>query len=59
MVEFILSSQGSIGLCQVTVRQWKVFVDGASNAKGLGVGIVLVSPEGVKLEKSLRLAFGH
>ena len=28
-----------------------------SNARGLGVGIVLVSLEGIKLEKSLRLGF--
>ena len=28
-----------------------------SNARGLGFGIVLVSPEGIKLEKSLRLGF--
>ncbi|XP_075665506.1 uncharacterized protein LOC142635191 [Castanea sativa] len=36
---------------------WKVHVDGAANQKGSGVGLVLVSPEGVTLEKSLRLGF--
>ncbi len=30
--------------------KWKLFVDGASNCKGLGAGIVLVSPEGLVLE---------
>ena len=32
-------------------------MDGTSNAKGAGVGIVIVSLEGVKLEHSLRLGF--
>ena len=37
--------------------QWKVFVYGAFNARGSGLRLVLVSPEGVKLERSLRLGF--
>ena len=57
MAKFTPPPQGFIGICQVTVKQWKVFVDGASNARGSRVGIVLVSLEGVKLEKSLRLGF--
>ncbi|XP_075655067.1 uncharacterized protein LOC142625266 [Castanea sativa] len=36
---------------------WKVYVDGAANKRGLGVELVLVSPEGMTFEKSLRLAF--
>ena len=32
-------------------------VDGASNQKGSGVGLVLMSPEKVVIEKSLRLNF--
>lgn len=32
-------------------------MDGASNARGVGIGIVIVSPEGVKLEHSFRLGF--
>ena len=36
---------------------WEVYVDGASNQKGSGVGLVLVSPEKVVIEKSLRLDF--
>lgn len=57
MAKFTPPPQGFVGICQVTVRQWKKFMDGASNARGLGVRIVFVSPEGVKLEKSLRLNF--
>ena len=34
---------------------WKVYVDGATNQKGSGIGLVMVSPEGVIIEKSLRL----
>ena len=36
---------------------WKVYVDGATNQKGSGIGLVMVSPEGVIIEKSLRLGF--
>ena len=36
---------------------WKVYVDGAANQKGSGVGLVLVSPEKTIIEKSLRLGF--
>ena len=34
-----------------------MYVDGASNQKGFGVGLVLISPEKVIIEKSLRLDF--
>ena len=36
---------------------WEVYVDGASNQKGSRVGLVLISPEKVVIEKSLRLDF--
>ena len=36
---------------------WKVYVDGAANHKGSGVGIVLISPDKITIEKSLRLDF--
>ena len=36
---------------------WEVYVDGAANQRGLGVGLVLVSPEKITIEKSLRLGF--
>ncbi|XP_075651161.1 uncharacterized protein LOC142621701 [Castanea sativa] len=36
---------------------WKVYVDGAVNQRGPGVGLVLVSLEGLTFEKSLRLGF--
>ena len=34
---------------------WELYVDGAANQRGSGVGLVLVSPEKITIEKSLRL----
>ena len=51
---------GEKSVSLVTVQeplQWKVYVDGASNQKGSGVGLVLISPEKLIIEKSLRLDF--
>ena len=36
---------------------WKVYIDGAANQRGSGVGLVLISPEKITIEKSLRLGF--
>ena len=36
---------------------WKVYVDDAVNHKGSGVGLVLVSPKRITIEKFLRLGF--
>ena len=48
----------SVGLIAVQEPlQWKVYVDGAANQKGSGVGLVLISPEKLIVEKSLRLGF--
>ena len=32
---------------------WEFYVDGAANQRGSGVGLVLVSPERITIEKSL------
>ena len=37
--------------------RWKVYIDGAANQRGSGVGLVLISPERITIEKSLRLGF--
>ena len=34
-----------------------MYVDGATNHRGFGVGLVLISPEKIIIEKSLRLDF--
>jgi len=36
---------------------WMVYVDGVANQRGSGVGLVLISPERITIEKSLRLGF--
>ena len=46
--------------CSISQRfppTWEVHVDGASNQKGAGVGLVLTSSEMITIEKSLRLSF--
>lgn len=52
-----MASGASVVVCQVLVRPWRVFIDGASNARRFGVEIMMMSPEGLRLEKSLRLGF--
>ena len=48
----------SVGLIVVQEPlQWKVYVDGAANQKGSGMGLVLILPEKLVVEKSLRLGF--
>ena len=48
----------SVGLISTQdVSSWKVYVDGAANQQGAGVGLVLISPEKIIIEKSLRLGF--
>ena len=42
---------------QYRLPAWEVYIDGASNHKGLGIGLVLTSLEKVIIEKSLRLDF--
>ena len=36
---------------------WKVYINGVANQRGSGVGLVLVSPEQITSERSLRLGF--
>ena len=44
-------------VCHVENRLWRVFVDGVSSTMGDGVGIVIITPEGIRLERSFRLGF--
>ena len=44
-------------ISQYCLPTWEVYVDGASNQKGSGVGLALMSPEKVVIEKSLMLDF--
>ena len=36
---------------------WRVYVDGVANQRGSGVGLVVISPDKIIIEKSLRLGF--
>ena len=44
-------------ISQHGLSPWEVYVDGASNQKGSGIGLVLISPKKFIVEKSLRLDF--
>ena len=44
-------------ISQHGLSPWEIYVDGASNQKGSGIGLVLISPEKVIVEKSLKLDF--
>ena len=50
--------EGSIGVASVQCPlPWDLYIDGAANQRGSGVGLVLVSPERITIEKALRLNF--
>ncbi|XP_061364982.1 uncharacterized protein LOC133308378 [Gastrolobium bilobum] len=36
---------------------WKIYVDGSSNSKGIGAGVIIENPEGVAVEYSLQMKF--
>lgn len=57
VVEFTPTMSNVAQFSLVLLRSWQVYMDGASNARGDGVGIVLVSPEGIRLKHPLRLSF--
>ena len=48
-------SVGTISL--QTPLFWKVYVDGVANQRGSEVGLILVYPEQITIEKSLKLGF--
>lgn len=42
---------------EVMRKSWILHVDGASDSQGSGAGLILVGPEGEKVECALRLLF--
>ena len=61
-IEIIANEQNMDGKSVGTISvqgpsRWKVYVDGAANHRGSGVGLVLISLENIIIEKSLRLGF--
>ena len=57
VAEFTPEQEVPIGICQVMVEKWQVYANGASNIRGSGIDVVMISPEWLQLEKSLRLGF--
>ena len=62
LVETLIKLRGvegkSVGMVSaLKLPCWKVYVDGAANQRGSGVGLVLITPERATIEKSLRLGF--
>ncbi|GAU44606.1 hypothetical protein TSUD_240980 [Trifolium subterraneum] len=55
LADFILES--SSPLEETTEQPWTLSVDGASNLRESGVGVVLEGPDGVMIEQSLCFAF--
>nr|XP_023916936.1 uncharacterized protein LOC112028471 [Quercus suber] len=48
----------SVGMIsQQSPSYWEMYVDGTANQNGSGIGLVLVSPEKIVIEKSLKLNF--
>ena len=41
----------------LVILPWEVYTDGAANRKGSGIRIMLITPEKLVMEKSLRLGF--
>ena len=50
-------NHGDVGHVGHYCSPWKVYTDRASNQKGAGIRIVLITPEKLIMEKSLRLGF--
>ena len=39
---------------------WRVYIDGAVNQRGSGMGLVMISPKKITIEKILEIGlFGH
>ena len=40
-----------------SITGWKLYFDGAANQYGFGIGILLISPQGAHIPRSVRLVF--
>ena len=40
-----------------SIRGWQLYFDGAANQSGFGIGILLISPQGDHIPRSIRLVF--
>ena len=56
VVKFSPKSDGKM-VCHIKNHPWRVFVDGASSSMEVDAGIVIITPERIRLEHSFRLRF--
>ncbi|XP_070010547.1 uncharacterized protein [Nicotiana sylvestris] len=47
----------SVEVVQENTNAWKIFFDGVVNAKGVGIGAILISPTGQQYPATTRLGF--
>ena len=57
VMEFTLAEPAENAQTPTDLPIWKLFVDGATNAQGSEVGLILTSPEGIDIEYALRFGF--
>lgn len=52
-----MSSSGRSQVEKFWANTWQMYVDGASNSREAGVGIIMISLERIRVEKSFRVGF--
>ncbi|XP_075669744.1 uncharacterized protein LOC142639458 [Castanea sativa] len=56
-IDRVEKALGVMVMSTIVVLPWGIYIDGASNRREAGIGIVLITPEKLIMEKSLRLVF--
>ena len=54
VMEFTSAEPAENAQTPIDLPIWKLSVDGATNAQGSGIGLILTSPEGIDIEYELR-----
>uniref|UniRef100_A0A2N9J899 Uncharacterized protein n=1 Tax=Fagus sylvatica TaxID=28930 RepID=A0A2N9J899_FAGSY len=61
IAEFTPAEMGPMWVNHISSVQrmegWKLYIDGASNSRGSGLGVVLTAPQGQMMELAIRLGF--
>jgi ribonuclease HI len=61
IAEFTPAEMGPMWVNHVSsiqhMKGWKLYIDGASNSRGSGLGVVLTAPQGQMMELAIRLGF--
>ena len=61
ITEFTPAEMGPMWVNHVSSTQhmegWRLYIDGASNSRGSGLGVVLTAPQGQMMELAIRLGF--